>query len=127
MNRALIVRLGSLGDLIHTLPAVAAIRRAHPSLEIDWLVDDVHAELLELVPVISSIVRLPSRTVRAWLQVRGELRARHYDVALDFQGLIKSAALARLSGAKRVIGFDRPSLREGAAAPFYSERVAVDE
>ena len=127
MNRLLIVRLGSLGDLVHTLPAVAALRRAHPNLEIDWLVDAVHAEFLELVPVITSIVALSARTARGWLDVRSRLRARQYDVALDFQGLIKSAALARLSGARRVIGFDRSALREGAAAPFYSEQVAVGE
>jgi ADP-heptose:LPS heptosyltransferase len=48
-------------------------------------------------------------------------------VAIDFQGLLKSAALARLSGARRVIGFDRPALREGVAAPFYTERVTVSE
>ena len=55
------------------------------------------------------------------------MRARAYDVALDFQGLLKSAALARLSGAKRVIGFDRASLRERTAAPFYTERVDVGD
>jgi ADP-heptose:LPS heptosyltransferase len=56
----------------------------------------------------------------------GRLRRRRYDVALDFQGLLKSAVLARLSGATRVVGFDRAGLREGAAAAFYRERVAVD-
>lgn len=125
--RVLVVRLGSLGDLVHTLPAVAAIRRAHPDAEIDWLVDAVHADFLALVPVISSTVPLGARTARGWLEVRGRLRARRYDVAIDFQGLIKSAALARLSGAGRIIGFDRGALREGAAAPFYSQRVRVDE
>src|SRR5262245_30067917 len=125
-TRILVVRLGSLGDLIHTMPAVAAIRRAHPGAEIDWLVDAPHREWLALVPVISSIVELPARTARAWLAVRRELRRRRYDVALDFQGLIKSGALARLSGAARVIGFDRPSAREGAAALFYGERVAAE-
>ena len=70
---------------------------------------------------------LRDRTVGAWLEVRRTLRARAYDVAIDFQGLLKSAALARLSGARRVIGFDRPALREGVAAPFYTERVTVGE
>ena len=127
MTRLLIVRLGSLGDLVHALPAVAALRRAHPSAEIDWLVDAAHEEFLSLVPVLSSIVALPNRSARAWLSVRSELRAREYDAAIDFQGLIKSAALARLSGAARVIGFDRAALREAAAAPFYTERVTVGE
>ena len=123
----LIVRLGSLGDLVHTLPAVAAIRRAYPGANIDWLVDAVHQTFLERVPIVTSIVPLRDRTVGAWLEVRRTLRAREYDVAIDFQGLLKSAALARLSGARRVVGFDRPALREGMAAPFYTERVTVGE
>jgi lipopolysaccharide heptosyltransferase I len=122
----LVVRLGSLGDLVHTLPAVAAIRRAHPGAIVDWLVDAAHVEFLELVPILSSIVRLPSRSARGWFEARRQLRAKRYDVALDFQGLLKSAALARLSGARRVAGFDRASLRESMAAPLYTERVAID-
>jgi lipopolysaccharide heptosyltransferase I len=129
MTRILVVRLGSLGDLVHTLPAVAAIRRTLPAAEIDWLVDAAHREFLELLPVpmLSSLIVLRDRTARAWLEVRAELRARGYDVAVDFQGLLKSAALARLSGARRIVGFDRASLRERAAAPFYTERVDAGE
>lgn len=127
LSRILIVRLGSLGDLVHTLPAVGAIRRAHPDAEIDWLVDAPHREFLELVPVISSLVTLRDRSAGAWLEARRALRARAYDVAVDFQGLLKSAALARLSGARRVVGFDRPALREAVAAPFYTERVGADD
>ena len=127
MTRILVVRLGSLGDLVHTLPAVAAMRRTFPEAAIDWLVDGPHRDFLELVPVISSLIVLRDRTARAWLDVRGQLRARAYDVALDFQGLLKSAALARLSGARRVVGFDRASLRERTAAPFYTERVEAGE
>jgi lipopolysaccharide heptosyltransferase I len=127
VNRILIVRLGSLGDLVHTLPAVAAIRRAHPAAEIDWLVDAPHRSFLELVSAVSSLVVLRDRSVSAWLAARRTMRARHYDVALDFQGLLKSAALARLSGAGRIVGFDRPGLREPMAAPLYGERVTVDD
>jgi lipopolysaccharide heptosyltransferase I len=126
VTRLLVVRLGSLGDLVHTLPAVSAIRRTFPALEIDWLVDAPHREFLTLVPVISSIVVLKDRTAGAWLAARGQLRARAYDVAIDFQGLLKSAALARLSGARRVIGFSRRAAREAVAAPFYSERVDAE-
>jgi lipopolysaccharide heptosyltransferase I len=127
MNRILVVRLGALGDLVHTLPAVAAIRHAHPDAAIEWLVDASHRDLLALVPVISSLVVLGDRTVGGWLKAVRELRGRKYDAALDFQGLLKSAALARLSGARRVIGFDRAALREGTAAPFYTEQVEVGE
>jgi len=127
LSRILVVRLGSLGDLVHTLPAVAALRRAHPAATIDWLVDAPHRDFLSLVPVVSSLVVLRERGVGAWLAARRQLRANRYDVAADFQGLIKSAALARLSGANRVIGFDKPGLREPLAALFYTERVGVDE
>ena len=127
MTRILIVRLGSLGDLVHAVPAVSALRRAHPSAEIDWLVDAAHREFLEMVPAVSSIVALGGRTIGAWLEARRALRSRAYDVALDFQGLVKSAVLARLSGARRVAGFDRRSLRERGAALFYTERVDVGD
>jgi lipopolysaccharide heptosyltransferase I len=124
LRKILIVRLGSLGDLVHTLPAVSAIRRAYPDAEIDWLVDAAHRDFLSLVPVISGIVVLRDRTAAAWLEARRAMKGRGYDVAMDFQGLLKSAALGRLSGARRVIGFDRGSLREAAAAPLYTDRVA---
>ena len=127
MQRILIVRLGSLGDLVHTLPAVSALRRAHTSAEIDWLVDGPHREFLELVPVVSSLVVLRARGPAGWLEARRTMRARAYDVAIDFQGLVKSAVLAKMSGARRVIGFDRPGLREPFASAFYTESVEVGE
>jgi lipopolysaccharide heptosyltransferase I len=123
MTRLLVVRLGSLGDLVHALPAVSAIKRAQPDLEIDWLVDAVHEDFLNLVPILSSVITLRERTIGGWWRARRALRSRGYDAAIDFQGLLKSAVLARLSGARRVIGFERGALREGAAAWFYSERI----
>jgi len=125
--KVLIVRLGSLGDLVHALPAVAAIRDAHPDAQIDWLVERPHAELLRLVPSISNIVVLKGRSVAGWWATRRELRAHKYDMAIDLQGLVKSAALARLSGATRVVGFDTTALREPAARFFYTEQVDVGE
>jgi lipopolysaccharide heptosyltransferase I len=127
LDRVLIVRLGSLGDLVHTLPAVAALGRAHPSAEIDWLVDAVHADLLALVPVVTGVVTLGARSAGGWVSARRALRRRRYDLALDFQGLIKSAALARFSGARRILGFAREALREPAARVFYTSAVPVGE
>jgi heptosyltransferase-1 len=123
VQRLLIVRLGSLGDIVHTLPAVAALRHTFPDARIDWVVEAAHRELLDLVPVLSSVVTLQSRTTGAWLRLRQQLKAARYDLALDFQGLVKSALLARLSGATRVVGFARADLREPAAAVFYTTRV----
>lgn len=127
LSRLLVVRLGSLGDLIHTLPAVSAIRRAHPDAEIDWMVDAVHRDLLDLVPILTNVITLNRPTTAGWIEARATLRARDYAVALDFQGLIKSAALTWMSGARRCIGFDRASLREPMAASFYSQHVVVDD
>ena len=122
--RVLIVRLGALGDIVHTLPVAAAIRRQFPDARLDWAIDERYAALLELTPVIDRRVVLHSRTlpgVTAWLELRRELRRVDYDVALDVQGLGKSAVVARLSGARRVVGFPPPFLRERWAAWLYGE------
>ena len=121
MKRILIVRIGSLGDIIHTVPSVAAIRRAHPDSTIDWLVDARHTEVVDLVPVVNRTIAIETGNAGSMWSVVRELRRNRYDVALDLQGLIKSAALARLSGAARVIGFPPDQLRERAARVFYTE------
>jgi lipopolysaccharide heptosyltransferase I len=110
-----------LGDIIHTLPAVAAIRRALPEARIDWLVDAPHQEIVARVPAIDARVVLEERNITAWLNAAATLRRRGYDAAIDFQGLFKSAILARASGAKRVIGFSIWHLRERGARAFYTE------
>ena len=119
--KVLIVRLGSLGDIIHAVPAAAAIRRAFPQATIDWLIDVRHRELLELVPVVDRKIPIRTNDVRSVLDVVRELRRARYDVALDLQGLFKSAILARLSGASRVVGFPSELLRERGARLFYTE------
>ena len=118
MNRILIVKLGALGDVVHAIPVAAALRRAFPTVRIDWLVGPKHREILDLVPVIDR--RLVLNDSRALSAVR-ELRANAYDVAIDLQGLIKSAVLARASGAARVIGFTSRYARERIASWFYTD------
>jgi lipopolysaccharide heptosyltransferase I len=121
LNRILIIRLGSLGDIIHAVPAAAAIRRALPQASIHWLVDERHRDVLELVPVVNRRIAVNTSSVGSLSSVVRQLRATGYDAALDLQGLLKSAVLARLSGASRVIGFPKDLLREPAARLFYSE------
>ena len=119
----LIVRLGALGDIVHTIPAAAALRRAYPDARIDWIVDEKHHEILQLVEGIDRVILLQRPAVRGWIAAMNALRIGRYDVALDFQGLMKSAVLARASGAARVLGFSIWHLREKGARPFYSESI----
>ena len=117
----LLVRLGALGDIVHAVPAAAALRRAHPTARIDWLVEARHREIVDLVRVLDSVIALDAPTAGGWLRAVRDMRARGYDVALDLQGLMKSAVLARASGARRTVGFSIWHLREKTARPFYSE------
>lgn len=140
-SRILIVRLSALGDIVHAVPVLAALRRHDPSAEIDWLVEEAYAPVLALVDglhrrvvvraergqspspdVSGDCPRFPAG-VLGYLRAIAFLRRQRYDVALDLQGLIKSAVWARASGARRVIGFARAHLREPQAAWLYSERV----
>ena len=145
--RFLIVRLGAMGDIVHALPVAAALRQRFPVARIDWLVDARYAALLDLVPAVDRLIvaavpaqaaahagARPARQRReaaeaalfpggaGWLRLVRALRAEKYEAALDLQGLLKSAVLTRASGARRVIGFARPWLREPSASFFYTER-----
>jgi len=117
-QRVLIVKLGALGDIVHAIPVAAALRRAWPSVCIDWLVSPRHRAILDLVPVVNRRLEMPDWKMPGMI---GELRRNRYDVALDLQGLIKSAFLARSSGAGRVIGFASRYTREPLSRLFYSE------
>jgi heptosyltransferase I len=117
----LIVRLGALGDIVHTVPAAAALRRAFPEARLDWVVDARHAAFADLVLPLDRVITLARPSAPAWVDLVRQLRPARYDVALDFQGLMKSAVIARASGASRVVGFSIWHLREKTARPFYSE------
>jgi lipopolysaccharide heptosyltransferase I len=130
LSRILVVRLGALGDLVHTLPVVPALREAMPAVEIHWLVDARHAALTALVEGVDQWVVWEAPRIggdRGLRAVVSFLRAQRYDVALDLQGLMKSAALARCSGASRVIGFPSAHLREKAASWCYSEQPDIGD
>lgn len=131
----LIVKLGAIGDIIHTLPSLAAIRTAYPKAVISWAADTRSAEILRGNELIDNLIEVDTRSLRGGKviddilidlskQVR-EIRKFDFYVALDFQGLLKSAILAKLSGAKRRWGFDRKSLREPAGKFFLSDTVEI--
>jgi len=124
LSRFLLVRLGALGDIVHAIPVAAALRRAFPSARIDWLVSAKHREILDLVPVIDRRLVINDRGDAAGgTSLPGalrELRRARYDVAIDLQGLIKSAVIARSAGAARTVGFSARYVRERLARLFYT-------
>ncbi len=123
-ERFLIVRLGSLGDVVHAIPVAAALRRHRPQARIDWLVDPRYVDMVRLVRAVDGAIPCDPRAgVAALAQTLRTLRRSRYAVVFDLQGLLKSAALARGAGAARTIGLSRQHLREPLARLFYSQAV----
>jgi heptosyltransferase-1 len=132
--RILIVKLGSIGDIVHTLPALAMIRRNFPAAEIGWVVETRSAEILRGNLMIDHLIEVDTKGLRGLSvdqmlkNLRGhvtELRRTKFDVTIDFQGLIKSAVVAKFSGAKKRWGFDRRGLREPASRLLLTDVVRV--
>src|SRR5712691_111947 len=142
-SRILIVRLGAMGDIIHGLPAVTALRTAFPEARLGWLIEERWAELLCTLPTPRSGPRSPQRplvdrihpvntkrwlaapfSVQTWERIAAglsDLRAERYNVAIDLQGAARSSLLARWSGAAVICGFAQP--RENLASMFYTHQV----
>jgi heptosyltransferase-1 len=129
LRNLLIVRLSSLGDIIHTLPAFQSLRSTFPFARIDWLVESRLAFFLGAVDGIDGILPIDTHSIRVrplrseawrglWAPIPA-LRARRYDMAIDFQGLLKTAVLSCLSGAATRVGFSRALVREKPAHWFY--------
>jgi heptosyltransferase-1 len=125
----LIIKPSSLGDIVHTLPAVAAIRQAHPNAEITWVINPEWATLLRGNPDVNHVHIFPRgdfaalnapRTFWPWIRKTRSLRP---DVALDFQGLLRSALIGKISGAREFWGMSDG--REGSRL-FYKRKAKVD-
>ena len=134
--KLLVVKLSSLGDVVHTFPALTDAARAIPGLVVDWAVEDAFVPLVKMHPAVRHAIPVPLRRLLksprlAWQTgafdaVRKALRAETYDVIIDAQGLIKSAVIARMARGRRH-GFDHTSAREGVASLMYSARHTVPE
>ena len=122
-RRFLIVRLGSLGDIIHTFPASAALRDSFPHARIDWLVEFRWRQILECNSDLNDVITIDRSRMASVVNAVNFLRGAHYTCALDFQSLYKSALLARAAGAREVLGFDWSYARERLATLLYSRRV----
>jgi heptosyltransferase I len=124
----LLVRLGSLGDVIHAIPAAAALHAHDPSARVDWLVDPRYADVVRMVRGVDRVIPVNPRGDRLGLLFTlGMLRRTRYDAVFDVQGLIKSAALTWLTGAKRTFGLPPAHLRESAAQLFYTDTPDIGE
>jgi heptosyltransferase-1 len=130
MNHFLIIRLSSLGDIIHTLPAFAALRKHYPGAVISWVVEEKEKEILDLVPGIDRVVAVRLKRWKLWspkfwrelFLVRKKIE-RKDQIAIDFQGLVKSGLFAYFSKAKRRIGFQGKDLKEPLAELFYTDKL----
>lgn len=113
--RILIARLSAIGDVLHGLPVLCALREAFPQAFIGWVVEGVSAQLLRNHPALDELIAVPRKWLKSpktVLNLRRQLRALKFDVAIDMQGLTKSAVAARMSGARVRIGYDGHDGRE---------------
>ncbi len=132
--RILLVKLSSLGDVVHLFPAVTDLAARYPGAEIAWAVETPYAELVRLHPAVSRAIPVGLRALRdrpwsiaAWRALReskAALRSQRWDYVVDAQGLIKSACVSRWSRSP-VFGLDRASARERLAARLYDVKLAV--
>lgn len=139
----LIVRLGAMGDILHALPAITALRAVHPDWFLGWAVEPQWRGLLAAtdvavrsaaMPIVDQLHIVPAKawgrrplsteTVRDILRVRHELSGTHYDVCVDLQGAVRSALLGRWAHPKRLIGEEKP--REWAARYLFDEHVLTN-
>ncbi len=128
--KILIVRLGALGDVIHALPAQQQLWRRFPGAAIHWLTEPPYREILQAVPGIRRVWvadtkgwrHRPRRLSELLRLIRG-LRRERFELAIDFQGLLKSASLARLARTGRVYGFQAERFKEQAASWLYSHTI----
>ena len=119
----LLIKPSSLGDIVHAMPTCAAIRRAYPKARLTWLVKRQWAGLVERIDGVDRVWSVES-TLQGWLSQVAPLRAERFDLVVDLQGLFRSAAIGRLTGAPLLVGFANG--REGSPW-FYSTRVTVPQ
>ena len=129
--RILLIKLTSMGDLFHTLPALSELKEYRPDLTIDWLVDEQFAEVPLWSKHINRVISIPLRGVKRHKKIHllfsalRELRQVKYDMVIDAQGLIKSAIISRFARTKSRHGYASHTTREPWASVFYSNKHSV--
>ena len=132
----LIVRLSAIGDIIHSLPVLAAIKQHLPEARVSWVAEQRSAEILRGNPLIDDLIEVDTRSFKGGRTIENILlemsrqarliRRSKYDVAIDLQGLIKSAVATQVSAAKKRWGFDKKGMREPAGRIFYTDTVKTE-
>lgn len=132
--RVLVIKTSSLGDVVHTLPALTDAARAIPGIQFDWVVEEGFAEIPAWHPAVATVIPVAIRRWRKnllktlksgeWGRFKASLRATRYDLVIDAQGLLKSAVATRYVDAP-IAGLDRESAREPIACRFYDRLYAV--
>jgi heptosyltransferase-1 len=123
LNSILIVRLGAMGDIIHSLPGAASLKHSFPAARVTWVVEPNWVPLLEGNGLVDRIVVFRRKEPGSWKRTKDELRSERYDLAVDFQGLTKSALIANVARPEKIAGFGSRVVRERPAGLFYSNRV----
>ena len=130
-KKFLIIKLSSLGDVVHALPTAHTLRREYPEAFIAWVIEERYQELLhdnpdidEVIPILTKFCRknLNWETLKEILQKIKSLRKHKFDTAFDFHGLIKSALIAMLSGARIKVGFHRKNCKEKISSVFTNKK-----
>lgn len=121
--RFLVVRLGSLGDIVHTFPAVAALRDTFPAAQITWLTHPRWESLVAASNLATEVWAADTRSVKSLREIIRRIRAANFTKAIDYQGLWKSAALPLFGGIAMRIGFSSETIREWGVPILYTDRV----
>jgi heptosyltransferase-1 len=127
--RVLIIKLSSMGDILHTLPALTECLSNFPQIKIDWIVEPAFKDILTWHDGVQNIYTFPLRAARKnpklWFteipKALKAIRSQPYDLVIDAQGLIKSALLAKILKSKRIVGLDKNSCREPFASKLYHQ------
>jgi len=127
-----IVKLSAMGDIIHAMVALQFIKKKMPDAQIDWIVERGFMGVLENNPHIDNILPVNLKAIKkkkseifTQYKILKQYSNNNYDIVIDAQGLLKSAIVTRIIGAKIISGFDKQSIREGIAAIFYNKTVSI--
>ncbi len=121
-TRILVIRLSSLGDVVHALPAVASLKHSFPGSHLAWVIKPRWAPLLDQNPYVDEVIPF-ERTRKGIVELRRRLRAERFDLVVDLQGLIQSALVAASAKGEKIVGMARGQARESLASLLYSTGV----